>query len=68
MNEMEDHLFITVFRFWMPYLIAASLMYMIICGVIINYIATNMTKPFVELSERIRLNVKSIQKQKRKSE
>ena len=57
---MEEHLFLTVFQFWMPYLIAASAIYMIICWVIINKVATNMTKPFLELSERIRLNVKNI--------
>lgn len=49
-GEMLDHLFITVFRFWMPYLIMASLMYLYICGIVINYIATNLTEPFLELS------------------
>lgn len=66
-NSMLEHLFITVFRFWLPYLILASIMYLIICGVIINYIATNLTQPFLELSSRIRLNVKNIQKRKTKS-
>ena len=65
---MAEHLFITVFAFWMPYLIGASIIYMAICGVIIRYIATNMTKPFIELSERIRLNVKNIQKRKKEDE
>ena len=65
---MEEHLFITVFRFWLPYLIAASAIYMIICWYIINKVATNMTKPFLELGERIRLNVKNIQKRKKNSE
>ena len=47
---MEEHLFLTVFQFWMPYLIAASAIYMTICWVIIDKVATNMTKPFLELS------------------
>jgi len=68
LNEMEDHLFMTVFRFWMPYLVVASMVYLVICGVIINYIASNMTKPFLELSQRIRLNVKNMQKKKREQE
>ena len=59
-EEMREHLFITVFRFWMPYLIVASGCYLVICGLIIKYIAKNMTKPFLELSRRIRLNVKNI--------
>lgn len=49
-GEMLDHLFITVFRFWMPYFIIASLMYLSICAYVINYIATNLTEPFLELS------------------
>ena len=61
-NEMESHLIVTIFGFWMPYLIAASAMYMIICSLIINYIAKNMTKPFLELSARIRLNVENIKR------
>lgn len=65
---MGDHLFLTVYGFWMPYLIVASGVYMLICGIIINYIATNMTKPFLELSHRIRLNVKNIQKRKKRRE
>ena len=65
---MESHLIVTIFGFWMPYLIAASAMYMIICSLIINYIAKNMTKPFLELSARIRLNVENIKRQKRLAE
>ena len=67
-DKVIDHLFITVFRFWMPALIGASLIYLAICGYIVNYIAASMTKPFLELSQRIRLNVKNIQKQKRNTE
>ena len=62
---MEEHLFLTVFQFWMPYLIAASAIYMTICWVIIDKVATNMTKPFLELSQRIRMNVKNMQKRKK---
>lgn len=65
---MVEHLFFTVFRFWMPYMIFASIVYLIICGVIINYIATNLTEPFLKMSARIRLNVKNIQKRKTKTE
>ena len=57
---MEEHLFITVFRFWLPYLIAASAVYMYICWFIIDKVATNLTTPFLELSQRIRMNVKNI--------
>lgn len=44
LKETEEHLFMTVFRFWMPYWIFASLCYIGICSVIINYIARNMTQ------------------------
>jgi len=67
-NVMADHLFITVFRFWMPYLIIASLIYLAICGLIIDSVAESMTRPFLELSQRIKLNVKNIQKRKMKTE
>jgi len=59
-DKVIDHLFMTVFRFWMPCLIAASLIYLAICGYIVHYIAASMTRPFLELSQRIRLNVKNI--------
>lgn len=62
---MQEHLFVTVFQFWMPYFIAASVMYMVICAILIRYLAEDMTKPFIELSQRIRLNVKNIQKRKK---
>ena len=41
---MEEHLFLTVFQFWMPYLIAASAIYMTICWVIIDNKVYNVTK------------------------
>ena len=62
---MADHLFMTVFRFWMPYFIVASAMYLIICAFIIHYISVGMTQPFLELSQKIRMNVKNIQKRKK---
>jgi len=68
LDEMEDHLFITVFRFWFPYLILGSIMYLVIIRVLINYTATNLTNPFLELSEKIRLNVKNVQKTKLRSQ
>ena len=67
-DRTSQHLFVTVFRFWMPYLIFASAVYIVICGVIISYIAKNITKPILELSKRIRLNVENIQKRKQRKE
>ena len=56
-ENVIDHLYTTVTRFWMPSLIVGSLIYLLICGYIVNYIAASMTQPFLELSRRIRLNV-----------
>ena len=53
---MSDHLFITVAAFWMPYIFLSSFIYLLICSVIIIHVARNMTRPFVELYERIKLN------------
>ncbi len=67
LDEMESHLFITVFRFWSPYLVMATLIYLYIIRFAIDLVAKNMTKPFLELSEKIRLNVKNVQKTKLRS-
>ena len=53
-ENVIDNLYTT--RFWMPSLIVGSLIYLLICGYIVNYIAASMTQPFLELSRRIRLN------------
>lgn len=49
----------------MPYFIGASILYLVICAFVIDYISVNMTKPFLELSQKIRMNVKNIQKRKK---
>ena len=67
LDEMESHLFITVFRFWMPYMIFATVVYLVIIRYFIDYVAQNMTRPFLKLSEKIRLNVKNVQKTKLRS-
>lgn len=67
LEEMKSHLFITVFRFWSPYLVIATLIYLYIIRFAIDLVAKNMTKPFLELSEKIRLNVKNVQKTKLRS-
>ena len=54
---MVDHLFVTVAAFWMPYLLFGSMIYLVIAGIIIRQITESMTKPFIELNERIRLNI-----------
>ena len=59
---LVDHLFVTVAAFWMPYLFIGSFMYLVIAGVIIRQITESMTKPFIELNERIRLNVVNLNK------
>ena len=64
---MADHLFITVAAFWMPYIFLSSFIYLLICSVIIIHVARNMTRPFVELYERIKLNTINNKKQKKDS-
>ena len=54
-------------EFWMPYCIFASLCYIGICSFVIDYMAKNLTLPFVELTKRIRKNVKKMYKHKQKN-
>lgn len=65
---MTDHLFFTVAIFWTLLFILASIVYMIISGLLITKLSHNLTEPFLELSKRIHLNLKNIQKKKRKEE
>lgn len=65
---MTEHLYDTVALFWTPYFIFASIAYLLICGVVVDYLVKSMTEPFLELTKRIHLNVYNIQKQKRKAE
>lgn len=57
---MTDHIFTTVSFFWTPYFIFASIVYMLLCVLIIKMLTKSLTEPFLELSKRIHLNVRNI--------
>ena len=57
---MTSHLYVTVFFFWTPYLVFATFCYLIICYILTKWVATSVSQPLVELSERIKLNVKTM--------
>lgn len=65
-ETVKDAIFYDLYTFWMAFFLLSSILYLVIFALVMNYIAASITEPFLELSWRILLNVKSIHKMKRK--
>ena len=60
--EMEELMVLHVRNFWIPYFVFANSVYLVICWVIIELIATKFSQPIIKLAERVKSNVKNIHK------
>ena len=60
--EMERLMVLHVRNFWIPYFIFANFVYLVICWIVIELIATKFSKPIIDLAERVKSNVKNIHK------
>ena len=59
-------LYLHIFSFWFPYFIFANFCYIVICVVNIQLIGGKMTRPIIELTKRLNINITNIRKLKKR--
>ena len=62
LDSMEKLMVQHIRNFWIPYFLFANSVYLVICWLIIDTIGSGFSKAIIALAERVKSNVKNIQK------
>ena len=61
-DAMEKLMVRHIRDFWIPYFVFANSVYLVICWILIDFIGSGFSRAIIELAERVKSNVKNIQK------
>ena len=66
-RHLEEAIKSDVYRFWLPMYTLASLLYCIICIMVVNYISWSMIRPINALTRRIYRSIHGIRQLKQEN-
>ena len=66
--EIEKHVFLAVYLYWLPFFLFASCVYLMICYILVSIVTRQMVRPIKQLRDRILESVNRIRKFEKKQD